>query len=378
MEKKTSSVYLDYAAAEPPIPSVKEYVRSGVEMFFNPSSIYQRGRYAWQLIEAVREKIAKTINADPEEIIFTSGCSESNALAITGSRDNNTVDYVVATEIEHSSILESPYLYQVKIAVDEKGFVDQDHLEKMCRELRGDTLFCIQHANNEIGVIQNVEGLSKIIHDNKHLLLVDAAQTFGKLPIDVKKMNIDFLSASAGKCGGIRGAGFLYVRKGLNISPVIFGTQESHRRGGTYNDLAIVAFGKAIDGFDFRKQTVIRSKRNYLIEELLKLKGIALVGKRADRLPNNVFITIKDLDIDSQQLVSLLDMYGFMVSAGSACHAGESQISHVLKALGYDDETARTCLRISIGDETTVQELNLFIESLKVIMKMHKIKREKK
>ena len=119
MEKKTSSVYLDYAAAEPPIPSVKEYVRSGVEMYFNPSSIYQRGRYAWQLIEAVREKIAKTINADPEEIIFTSGCSESNALAITGSRDNNTVDYVVATEIEHSSILESPYLYQAKIAVDE-------------------------------------------------------------------------------------------------------------------------------------------------------------------------------------------------------------------------------------------------------------------
>lgn len=373
MEKKTSSVYLDYAAAEPPIPSVKEYVRSGVEMFFNPSSIYQRGRYAWQLIESVREKIAKTINAEPEEIIFTSGCSESNAMAMASCREG-----VVATEIEHSSILDSPFLLSAKLTVDEKGFVDHGCLEKLCNGLDGCVLFCIQHANNEIGVIQNIEALSKTIHDHEHLLLVDAAQTFGKLPIDVKKMNIDFLSASAGKCGGIRGVGFLYVRKGLNIDPIIYGTQESHRRGGTYNDLAIVAFGKAIDGFDYRKQTVIRSKRNYLIDELLKLKGVSLVGKRADRLPNNVFITIKGLDIDSQQLVGLLDMYGFMVSAGSACHSGESQISHVLKALGYDEESAKTCLRVSIGEETTVRELNLFVESLKVIMKMHRIKREKK
>lgn len=369
-------IYLDHAAAEPVCEEAKEFVKQGIEMTFNPSSFYQRGHYNRQIIEKVRKQIADMINADPEDIIFTSGCSESNAMAIKGSWDCNAADYVVATEIEHSSILNFPFLHSIKLKVDDKGFVDEKHLEKMCKEMRGDTLFCIQHANNEIGVIQDIEKLSKPIHDQCHMLLVDAAQTFGKVPIDVKKMDVDFLSASAGKCGGIRGAGFLYVKPKTCIVPQVFGTQEKGFRGGTYNELAIGAFGAALRNIDPRESTVIQSKRDYLINELLKIKGVSLVGKRSNRLPNNVFITIDDLSVDSQQLVGLMDTYGFMVSAGSACHAGQSKISHVLRALGYTEETAKSCMRITLGKETSIDDLNKFIDCLKVVIKMHKMEKK--
>lgn len=381
------AVYLDYAAAEPPLESVKEYIRSGVELFFNPSSIYQRGRYNWQLIENVREKVAKTLNCKPEQVFFTSGCSESNSTVIKSHVSGDDDDCIaLATPIEHSSILDTAGV-RPAVPIDEKGSVvfesdDGDTLDSVFKlykrtQSKRIPLTCVQHANNEMGVIQDIKKVSKICHSNDSKVLVDAAQTFGKIPIDVQDIDCDYLTASAGKCGGIRGCGIIYAKDPETLKSMISGAQERGVRGGTYNDLAIISFGKAIDEIDYKVQTAIRSKRNYLIAELLKIKGIALVGKRANRLANNVFITIKGMDIESQQLVTLLDMYGFMVSAGSACHAGDAEISHVLRALGYNEENAKTCLRITLGKETTIEELNMFIDCLKVLMKMHKTKEKK-
>lgn len=361
-------IYLDHAAAEPIRPEVREYVRSYVDLFYNPSSDYEPANYNYQVIESVRKQIADMINCTPEEIYFTSGCSESNALGIDGYLKANEEAEAICTKIEHSSILENPNVNPF-IEVDENGFVDEVSLGELAAKYDNEnTLWIIQHANNVIGSIQDIEALRSIVSDG--VLMVDAAQTFGKIPIDVELLGIDILTASAGKIGSIRGTGFIYIRKGVEVSPIIYGTQESKLRGGTYFDLGIGAFGAALDAISLTESTSVHLKRNFLIQELLTLKGVHLIGTRDYRLPNNVFIKIDNLDITSTQLVGMLDASGFLVSADSACHAGSPVFSHVLDAIGETPETAKTCIRITLGPENTVQELNDFVAALKGIIRM--------
>lgn len=363
--------YLDYAAADIISPRVAEYVKTNVSAFFNPSANYKRAVYNRRVIENVRNKIADLVNCSPEEIIFTSGCSEANALAIKGYLDKNPSKQMWCSVIEHSSILEAEKYYPVqKIKCNDKGFIEPNTVRDL--EIESGDLVAIQFANNEIGSIQPIKALSEEVYKKGAVMLVDAAQAFGHLEIDVKRLGIDMMSVSASKIGGIRGVGFLYVRKGIELNPLIFGTQEQELRGGTYFDLGIGAFGIAIDQIDFLKEISIRAKRNYLIEQLLSIDGVKLNGSRSDRLAGNVNIRIENCRLDSQQLVGILGSYGFMVSAGSACHSGEASISHVLKAIGLSNEQCKTTVRITIGRNTTVQEIEGFVECLKLTLRIHR------
>lgn len=363
-----TQVYLDHAAAEPIKDIVLDNLLERAVLFHNPSSVSRLGRLNRNNIETVRALIAKEINAEPEEIYFTSGASESNALAIRGFLETHENGVVLSTNIEHSSILNNPKVIP-DITVNSQGRVTKESLNVANKYWGRPVMYAIQHANNEIGTIQDIELLRPTAAGG--VLFVDAAQTFGKLKIDVKKMHIDMLSASGGKIGGLRGTGFLYIRNGLNIAPQIFGTQENGMRGGTYFDLGIWAMGLVIASSNYQKTaTVVRSLRNYLIDRLNKIDGVSLIGPVVGRLPNNVFIKISDLLIDSQQLVSMLEEEGFVVSAGSACHEGSGELSHVLKAVGETENTARTAIRITLGEENTKEEIDSFVDSLATIIDM--------
>lgn len=359
------AVYLDYAAAEPVRDEVLNDLRTNAEFYYNPSSVNMLSRMNLTGIEGVRSLIAEKINCDPDEVYFTSGASEANAWAVDGflkSYENSTV---ISTNIEHSSILNNPNVKPL-IQCDSKGFIHPDAIEATKDSWTENTLIVIGHANNEVGSIQDIEKLSKECEGQ--YLMVDAAQTFNKLDIDVKKMNIDMLSASAGKIGGIRGIGFLYISKRMNIEPIIYGTQENGLRGGTYFDLGIKAFGQALEHkYD---SLGVSLKRNFLLKELNKIIEIELLGTVENRLPNNVLINVRNTTLDSQQIVSLLEEHGFVVSSGSACHAGNPKLSHVLEAMGYTPETAKTVIRITIGEDTDVNDLYDFARVLDSIIDM--------
>lgn len=361
-------VNFDHAAAEAIPSSVLSYIDQNKAYYYNASSFYLESQYGKKEIEKTRTLIAQEINCEPEEIIFTSGASESNSLAIDGFLKSHPSSKCYCTNIEHSSIIENPNANPV-LECDKYGVIACEQIAKISQ---ANALFSIQYANNEIGTIQDIKSLSSLIHEKRGILHVDAAQAFGKLQIDVDELGIDMMSASAGKMGGIRGVGFLYVRKGIEISPIIYGTQESHLRGGTYFALGIGCLGMAIKDIDPCKSSVIRLRRDYFINKLLEEPQISLNGRRQSRLPNNINIRIEDITLDSQQMVSILNSYGYMVSAGSACHAGDSQPSHVLKALGLSEDQMHCCIRISIGLENTIQDINEFIEVLKLTIKMHK------
>lgn len=361
-------VYMDYAAAEPVCEKAQDYVVQALARFYNPSSAYDPSQYNRLVMENVREKIAKQINCKPEEIIFTSGASESNSLGVDGLLRANPDMIAYSTPIEHASIVDNPHV-RPYLDVDSQGFVDLDKLERMVKGSPRKQLYVVGHANNVIGTIQDIEKIGSIIGEDGYFF-VDAAQTFMKLPIDVQKMNIDLLSVSAGKFGGIRGTGFLYVREGIDLLPLIYGTQEENKRGGTYFDLGIGAMGAAMEQFPSQERT--RLLRDYFLGELLQIPNVELVGPDLahidSRLFNNIYIKINGLSIDSQTLVGLLEEEGFLVSADSACHAGEKIFSHVLKALGETPETASTCCRITIGQDTRVMECIDFINALQRII----------
>ena len=359
------AVYLDHAAAEPVLPEVLNELRGNAEMFYNPSSINKLSRCNLRSIEATRDRIAELIGCEPTEIYSTSGASESNSWAIDGFLKSYKNSIVISTNIEHSSILNNPNVHPL-IKANENGFLLEEAIKATEPEWAENTLLVISHANNEIGTIQNIKQLKQACPDC--FLLVDAAQTFMKIPINVKEMGIDMMSVSAGKIGGIRGTGFLYVSKDMSIKPIIYGTQEQGKRGGTYFDLGIRCLYTALfheyDGFS------VGLKRNFLLQELNTIPEVQLVGTVENRLPNNALIKISNLEINSQQLVAMLEEKGFIVSSGSACHAGSPELSHVLQAIGETIETAPCVLRITIGENTDVNDLYEFVRTLKGIVAM--------
>lgn len=362
------SVYLDYAASEPVLPEVLADLRTQAEMFYNPSSINKLSRCNRRTIEATRDRIAEEIGCEPTEIYFTSGASESNSWAVDGFLKAYRNATVISTNIEHSSILNNPNVRPL-IKSDVNGFIPEEAVKATESEWTENTLLVINHANNEIGSIQNIKQLKQSCSDC--FLLVDAAQTFMKLHINVKEMGIDMLSASAGKIGGIRGTGFLYISKEMNIKPIIYGTQEQGKRGGTYFDLGIKCLYTALfHKYDYFK---VGLKRNFLLEELNNIPEVQLIGTVENRLANNVLIKINDLEVNSQQLVAMLEERGFIVSSGSACHAGSPEQSHVLQAIGETIETAPCVLRITIGEDTNVNDLYEFSRTLKEIVKLFHI-----
>lgn len=376
MEKRT--IYLDHAATTAARPEVVEAMLPYfTEKFGNPSSVYGFAAANKKVITDVRELIAKSLNANTQDIYFTAGGSESDnwALKATAEAYANKGKHIITTKIEHHAILHTGEYLEKKgfevtyLNVDENGVVKLDELKAA---IRPDTiLISVMFANNEIGTLQPIEEIGAIAKEHNILFHTDAVQAYGQVPIDVEKMHIDMLSASGHKLNGPKGIGFLYIRKGLKLRSFVHGgAQERSRRAGTENVTGIVGLGKAVEiaMATMEERTAKETKmRDYLIDRILaEIPYARLNGDRTKRLPNNVNISFQF--IEGESLLIMLDMKGICASSGSACTSGSLDPSHVLLAIGLPHEIAHGSLRLTLGDENTMEEMEYVVESLKEIV----------
>lgn len=342
----------------------------------NPSSIHSEGHKAKMLLEESRQKVASFINAEPEEIIFTASGSESNNLAIRGYLDShNFCECIITTKIEHPSVLNTCQRYKAVrrveyIPVDPDGRVNLEKIHSFISIL-GKKYFCfvsIMMANNELGTINPIKEIVEEVHRLGGVIHVDATQAVSQIPVDVKELGCDMLTFSAHKVGCPRGIAVLYKKKSIDIEPLVFGGgQERGYNAGTENVAMIYALGNQLDRLKAEKFPN-PFRRNYLLVEINKIceeLGIELRlnGSVEHCLPNILSLTFKG--IDAEALITLLDMKGVQVSAGSACSSGSKTPSRILKAIGLSDEDANSTVRISLGHETTMEECEKFVAALK-------------
>ena len=354
--------FLDTASTTRPY---KEVVDTVVDVMYNhygnPSSTHEMGQDARNIIENVRDQIAADINCEPKEIIFLSGACEANSLAFTTSKK------IITTKLEHKSIemLRKDVAY---FNNDEYGNVILDN-STLCRLGEHNWLASVHAANSEIGVTQDLESISKFVHRYNNILHVDATQLYPERRIDVKELGIDLMSVSAQKFHGPRGIGFLYCKDGIELRPLIGGSQEDGRRGGTYNTPAIAGMGKALEinrGITHDYINVCtKFNRNELAKKILEIPGVHLNGPELDanRLCNNISIRIDG--VKANDLVTLASMYGIYISAGSACSSGEAIPSSTLKAIGLTDEQALSTIRITVDETLNQHDISNIAKILK-------------
>ena len=375
MDKK---IYLDNAATTKTRPEVVEAMLPYfTEYFGNPSSVYEFAAQNKKVVDEARNKIAKALRAEISDIYFTAGGSESDnwALKATAEAYESKGNHIITSKIEHHAILHTcEYLekhgFEVTyVDVDESGVIKLEELKKAIRPTT--ILISVMFANNEIGTMQPIKEIGDIAKAHNILFHTDAVQAFGQVDIDVNELNIDMLSASGHKLNGPKGIGFLYIRKGLKLKSFVHGgAQERHRRAGTENVPAIVGFGKAVeiamDTLEERKNKEI-ALRDMLIKRILgEIPYVRLNGHRTKRLPNNVNISFQF--IEGESLLIMLDMQNICASSGSACTSGSLDPSHVLLAIGLPHEIAHGSLRLTLGEETTEEELFYVIDKIKVIV----------
>ena len=371
-------MYLDNAATTKPSKEVIADITWCLEnVWANPSSIHTPGLEARKLLEESREKVARYIGADPEEIIFTSSGSESNNLAIKGFlKENNMYDCIITTQVEHPSVYNTcMYLfenefYKIGFApVGKTGRVNIAKFKQLISELSyfNYCFVSIMLANNEVGSINDIKKIAEIVHHHKGILHVDATQAIGQIPVDVKELDCDLLTFSSHKVGVPRGTGVLYKKKDIHISPIIHGGhQESSLHAGTENLANIYAFGNQLERLS-KKEYPSNATRIYLYNKICetcnKIKiDVQLNGDLIDRLPNNISLTFKG--INAETLITLLDMRDIQVSAGSACSSGTKEPSRTLKAIGLSDDDAYSTVRISLCADTTYEECDEFVDIL--------------
>jgi cysteine desulfurase len=367
-------IYLDYAATTPVHPEVlEEMLPYFTEKFGNPSTLYSYGREAKNKIENAREIIADFIGAAPSEIVFTSGGTESDNYAIIGVADalKEKGNHIITTSIEHHAVLytcqemEKRGFKVTYLPVDRYGFVSPSDVESAITDKT--ILITIMHANNEVGTIQEIEKIGEIAKEKGIVFHTDAVQSLGHIPVDVNKLKVDLLSASAHKLYGPKGVGFLYIRRGTKINKILFGGhQERNLRSGTENVPAIIGFGKAIEiakkEMEKEGKRLIKMRDN-LIKEILKIPDTSLNGHPEKRLPNNVNISFKY--IEGEALLLKLDLEGICAASGSACSSSLPVPSHVLSAMGIEPEVARSSLRFTLGRYTEEDDLKYVVEVLK-------------
>lgn len=371
-------IYLDNAATTRTAPEVVEAMLPYfTEYYGNASTIYRFGEKSREAVTAARDTIAKAIGAKTEEIYFTAGGSEADnwALKATAEAYESKGKHIITSKIEHHAILHTcEYLEKhgfeiTYLDVDENGLISLDKLEKA---IRPDTiLISIMFANNEIGTIEPVAEIGKIAHAHGVLFHTDAVQAFTQVPINVDEMNIDMLSTSGHKLNGPKGIGFLYIRKGVKIRSFVHGgAQERKRRAGTENVPGIVGFGKAVElaVASMEERTGRETKlRDHLIERIEKeIPYSKLNGDRQKRLPNNVNFCFRF--IEGESMLIKLDMAGICASSGSACTSGSLDPSHVLLAIGLPHEIAHGSLRLTLGADTTLEDIDRTVDELKKII----------
>lgn len=377
-------VYLDHNATTPLDPRVFEAMKPYLmETFGNASSPHHLGRLAKQALEESREIVAKVIGAKPEEIIFTSGGTEADNLAIRGiaSRKDERKGHIITSSIEHHAVistcnaLEKDGFSVTYLPVDSQGRINPD---KVKNSIRRDTiLISVMHANNETGVIEPIADIGRIAREYSIPFHSDAVQAVGKISVDVREICADMLSLSSHKIYGPKGIGALFVKDGIELSPILAGGHhERGLRAGTENIPAIVGFAQAlriaIEEMD-SYQTKVSALQNKLESELLdNIDQVEIHGAKAKRLPHTSHIGFTSVEAES--ILLHLDLKGIAASSGSACTTGESEPSHVLLAMGISPELAQGSIRMSLGRENTEEEVDYTVNVLKdTIRKLRRI-----
>ena len=372
-------IYLDNAATTAVLPEVWEKMKPFfTEDFANPASMYAPARKARAAMEESRRIIAGSLGAAPEEIFFTSGGSESDnwvLKAVSNKAQAEGKKHIITSAVEHPAILSTcRYLKQhgfevTQLPVTEEGIVKPEVLEK---SIRPDTcLVSVMTANNESGTIQPVKELCRIAHAHGALFHTDAVQAYGHIPVNVKDWDVDFLSASGHKFHGPKGVGFLYIRKGIPVGPLIHGgSQERNRRAGTSNVPGIVGMGEAARiamrdmEKNIAKETALRDELVSRVRE--EIPFVRVTGTMNPRLPGNSHFCFRF--VESETILILLDQRGICASGGSACATGAEEISHVLTAMHVDPEYAHGALRLTLSEQTTEEEIDTTVEALKEII----------
>lgn len=371
-------IYLDNAATTSLKSEVLEEMMPILkENYGNPSSIYSIGRNARKEVEKSRQTVAEILGANPSEIFFTSGGTESDNWAIRGVafvQFRKGKNHIITSKIEHHAVLhtvkelEKEGFEATYLDVDKNGFVNPEDVKAAITEKTA--LVTVMYANNEIGTIQKISEIGKVCHEKGVIFHTDAVQAVGHLEINVKEQNIDLLSLSGHKFHGPKGVGALYVKKGVRILNLMQGgAQESNKRPGTENVAGIVGLAKALEISMQNRQEKnkdLEKKRDFLINELLKIKRSRLNGDRIQRLPGNVNISFEG--IEGESLLLLLDAAGICASSGSACTSGSLDPSHVLLAIGLVHEVAHGSLRLSLDESTTMEELEYTVSEVKKVV----------
>jgi len=358
-----AEIYLDYNATAPASPAVRRAVAAALEAPGNASSVHAAGRAARRTVEAARAQVAALVGVRAEEIVFTSGGTEANALAIAGAPAAS----VIVSSIEHDSVLAAaqaqarPHFF---CPVDESGVVDPGALESILAEAPAPALVSLMLANNETGVVQPVGEAAERVHAHGGVLHTDAIQAPGRLPLDLPALGVDLASLSGHKMGAPQGIGALWVREGLGLEPLLRGGgQELRRRAGTENLPGIAGFGVAAEEAGAALEDVqrLQALRDRLEAGLQKrAPEVRIFGQDAPRLPNTVTVAMPGMTAETQ--VMAFDLEGICISAGSACSSGKVQASHVLQAMGVGETEAGAAIRVSLGAGTSEAEIDRFLE----------------
>ncbi len=377
-------IYLDYAATTPVDPRVvKVMLPYFTEKFGNPASVHSFGQEAQEALEKSRKVIAQTLGAKTREIIFTSSATESNNLALKGVAfaNKNKGKHIIISSIEHDCIINSAQWLEKQgfkityLGVDKYGFIN---LEELGKAIKKDTiLVSLMHANNEIGVIEPIKEIGKICKEKGVLFHTDAAQSFGKIAINVNEMNIDLLTASSQKMYGPRGAACLFIREGTKIEPILHGGgHEFGIRPSTINVPAIVGFAKATAIYqtegEKEAKKLIKLRDKLIRDVLKKIPGSHLNGHLEKRLPNNANFRFDF--VEGESMVIKLNLIGIVVSSGSACSSPKLEPSHVLLAIGLKPQEAHSTIRISLGRWTAQKDIDYVLRVLpEIIQNLRKI-----
>ncbi len=365
-------VYMDHGATTPVREeAVEAMLPFFKELYGNPSSVHSQGRKVRKAFENAREKTAAAIGANPEEIFFTSGGTESNNIALRGAAKRlNKPGHIITSSIEHHAVfdvcrdLEKEGHRVTYLPVDNMGLLDPSRVEDA---ITAETfIISIMAANNEIGTVQPIEEIGKIAAGHKILFHTDAVQVVGQLPVDVKKMQVDFLSLSGHKFNGPKGVGALYKRKGVKIDPLYHGGgQEKKLRPGTENVPGVVGLSRALELSVEEipgKKAALEALRDRLIDGLLKIDDVVLNGHPEKRLPGNVNVSFSF--IEGESILLSLDMHGIAASSGSACSSGSLDPSHVLSAIGLDHQTAHGSIRFTLGRGNNESDVDYVLEKI--------------
>lgn len=374
---KHKEIYMDTAASTKPSEAViQEMINCARDIYGNPSSVHEVGFKAKEKIEDAKKNISHYLNCLPDELYFTTGATMANNLAIQGWLRANPDGVIVYSSIEHNDImmlvnyLKGTGVECIEVPVDKNGFIDIAVFEGIISELKERSkkfLVTIQIANNEIGVVQYTTLLSRLTHEYGGVYHTDATQFIAHFPMDVDKLGIDMLSMSGQKIRCIKGTGLLYVRSGVNVLPVIFG--EQGLIGGTENVIGIsclsVAFSE-LDKHNIEFYSDLLSRQQAFMTSIENI-GLKVIGNKIYRLPNNICVMFRG--IDGGNIVQFLNDKGICASTGSACSSHVDEPSHVIKALGYSDKEASSCVRFTIDNNVSYEDLDYVINMIKLYLK---------